>query len=197
MKNVLIILASPRKHGNSELLARQAGEGIKKTGGSVEYVRLNGLNISPCQSCGGCNTTGNCIIKDDMAELYTRVDIADAVLLVSPVYFYGVTGQCKIFIDRFQARWAKRYLLKNIYRENENRKGYFLSTAATHGENMFQCCKYTVRYFFDAAGFTFDYNDSFLVHGVDEKGAVKNRYDLLNEAEKFGKRIIRRINEHT
>jgi len=191
MKNVLIILGSPRKHGNSELLARQAGEGIKKAGGSAEYIRLNGLNIAPCQGCGNCDSSGNCIVKDDMTELYTRVDVADALLLVSPVYFYGLTGQCKIFIDRFQARWARRYLKKTIYRENENRKGFFLSTAATHGQNMFQCCKYTAKYFFDAAGFTFDYDDSFLVHGVDEKGAVKEKYELLEKAKEFGKMIIR------
>lgn len=191
MKNVLIILGSPRKHGNSEVLARQVAEGIKRAGGSADFVRVNGLNISPCQGCDGCYNTGICVIKDDMLEMYTRVDVADAVLLVSPVYFYGVTGQCKIFIDRFQARWARRYLQKIEYRQNEVRKGYFLSTAATHGEKMFQCCMFTARYFFDAAGFSYDYDDSFLVHGVDEKGAVKEKYDVLEQAEDFGKMIIR------
>lgn len=191
MKNVLIILGSPRKHGNSELLARQVGEGIKKAGGNADFVRINGLNISPCQGCGGCDTTGMCTIKDDMSEMYTRVDVADAVLLVSPVYFYGVTGQCKIFIDRFQARWARRYRQKLAYREDDLRKGYFLSTAATCGEKMFQCCMFTARYFFDAAGFDFNYNDSFLVHGVDEKGVVKEKYDILEQAEEFGKVIIK------
>lgn len=191
MKNVLIILGSPRKHGNSELLARQVGEGIKKAGANADFVRVNGLNISPCQGCGGCDKTGICTIKDDMHEMYTRVDVADAVLLASPVYFYGVTGQCKIFIDRFQARWARRYLQKVEYRQDEERKGYFLSTAATHGEKMFQCCMFTARYFFDATGFSFDYDDSFLVNGVDEKGAVKEKYDVLEQAEDFGKMIVR------
>lgn len=189
--NVLIILGSPRKYGNSEILARQLGEGIKHAGGSVEYVRLNPLTISPCQGCGGCENTGVCVIKDDMTELYTRVDVADAIVLSSPVYFYGLTAQCKAFVDRFQARWSRRYLLNNSYREGEGRRGYFLSTAATRGEKMFQCCMFTVRYFFDAVNIAYEYEDSFLVHGVDKKGAVRDMQDCLQDAELFGKKIVR------
>ena len=193
--NVLIILGSPRKQGNSEILARHVGEGIKKSGGSVDYVYLNSLNISPCQGCGGCEKTGICVIKDDMVELYTRVDVADALILVSPVYFYGVTAQCKAFIDRFQARWSRKYLQKIAYRAGEGRRGYFLSTSATHGENMSKCCMHTARYFFDAIQLEFDYEDSLLVHGVDEKGVVLDREGCVQDAEAFGRKIATKEQE--
>ena len=187
--NVLIVLGSPRKHGNSEILARRVGESIKKCGGSVDFVRLNSLTVSPCQGCGGCDKTGICVIKDDMTELYTRVDVADALLLVSPVYFYGVTAQCKAFIDRFQARWSRKYLQKIAYRAGEGRRGYFLSTSATHGAKMSQCCMYTARYFFDAIQLEFDDEDSLLVQGVDGKGAVLDRQESVQDAEAFGRKI--------
>ena len=54
-----------------------------------------------------------------MTDLYPKVDVADRILLVSPVYFYGLTAQCKMFGDRLQARWARRYLLKERFREKE------------------------------------------------------------------------------
>ena len=190
--NVLIILGSPRKHGNSEILARHVGESIKKSGGAVDFIRLNSLNISPCQGCGGCDKTGICVIKDDMTELYTRVDVADALLLVSPVYFYGVTAQCKGFIDRFQARWSRKYVQNIAYRAGEGRRGYFLSTSATHGGKMSECCMYTARYFFDAIQLEFDAEDSLLVHGVDEKGAVVQRQGSMQDAEAFGRKIASR-----
>lgn len=194
--NVLIVLGSPRKGGNSEVLARQVGMEIQKAGGSVDYLRLNGMNIGPCQGCGGCEKTGVCVFKDDMTDLYTRVDVADILILASPVYFYNVTGQTKLFIDRFQAKWSRRYLQKNLYREDEGRRGYFIATAATRGEKMFQCCSFTVKYFFDAINMEFDYEDSLLINGVDGKGAILEKESYLREAEAFGQKIVKRQREN-
>ena len=87
---VLIVLGSPRRMGNTEILAREVVEGLPG-GAEVEYLRLNDLNIRPCQGCGGCEKTGVCVIADDMTDAYARVDAADSLLLVSPVYFYGLT----------------------------------------------------------------------------------------------------------
>ncbi len=107
---MLVVLGSPRKGGNGETLARKVAEAVEQGGGTVEYVRLNNLNLRPCQGCGGCDKTGNCVVKDDMIPIFQTVDDADRILLVSPVYFYGLSAQCKIFGDRMQARWARKYL---------------------------------------------------------------------------------------
>lgn len=185
---MLIVLGSPRKNGNSEILAQYVAKGVEQAGGVVEYVRLNGLNLSPCQGCGGCEGTGICIIEDDMAAIYEQADAVDRVLVVSPVYFYGLTAQTKAFIDRFQARWSRRYLLGVRFRLEEQRKGYLLSVAATKGAKVFDCSLLTMRYFFEAMDMAFA--DSFLLKGVDQRGAVSNLPEELARAEAFGRDIV-------
>ena len=186
---MLVVLGSPRKNGNSETLAKKVAGGIEKCGGQVEYIRLNDLNIRPCQGCGGCEKTGNCVLKDDLTPLFEVVDAADRLLLVSPVYFYGLSGQCKIFGDRFQSRWARRYLLKERFRMGDGRKGYLLSTAATTGPKIFDCSILTTRYIYDAMDV--EYGGELLVKGVDKRKAVLEVPDEMVRAEQFGSDIAK------
>lgn len=186
--HMLIVLGSPRKNGNSEILAQHVAKGFEQGGGTVEYIRLNSLKFSPCQGCGGCEGTGNCVIEDDLVGVYERVDAADRVLVVSPVYFYGLTAQTKAFIDRFQARWSRKHLLGIRYRLDEQRKGYLLSVAATKGAKVFDCSLLTLRYFFDTMDMAFA--DSFLLKGVDQRGAVLELPEELARAEAFGRDIV-------
>ncbi|MCP3890732.1 MAG: flavodoxin family protein [Desulfobulbaceae bacterium] len=185
---LLVVLGSPRKGGNGEVLVEKIAEQVEKSGGAVDYVRLNTLKLRPCQGCGGCDKTGVCVIKDDMESIYEAADAADRILLVSPVYFYGLSAQSKIFGDRMQALWARKYLLKNRFREGEGRKGYLLSTAATKGEKIFDCSVLTARYIFDAMDF--EYGGEFLVKGVDEKKAVLETPDEMDRAVQFGRDMV-------
>ena len=186
--NMLVLLGSPRKGGNSETLARIIGKSVEEGGGTVEYVYLNGLNLRPCQGCGGCEKSGICVVKDDMEPIYNAVDQADRILLVSPVYFYSISAQCKIFGDRMQALWARRYLLKERFRMGEGRKGYLVSTAATKGQKIFDCSILTTKYIYDAVDV--EYGGEFLVKGVDAKKAVLKYQDEMERAELFGKAIF-------
>jgi len=185
---LLVVLGSPRKGGNGEVLVEKIAESVEKSGGAVEYVRLNTLKLRPCQGCGGCDKTGVCVIKDDMGPIYEAADAADRIVLVSPVYFYGLSAQSKIFGDRMQALWARKYLLKDRFREGEGRKGYLLSTAATKGEKIFDCSVLTARYIFDAMDF--EYGGEFLVKGVDEKKAVLETPDEMDRAVQFGRDMV-------
>ncbi|MFV0437816.1 MAG: flavodoxin family protein [Desulfopila sp.] len=184
---MVIALGSPRKNGNSETLARAVAEGFEQHGGTVEYLALNKLAIRPCQGCGGCEKTGACVIKDDMTDIYDKIDQADRLLVVSPIYFYGLSAQTKIFIDRIQARWARRYSLKQRFRQDEGRRGYLLATAATKGRKLFESSELVVRYMLDALDMAC--GDPLLVDGVDERGAVKKQEDLLARARTFGEQI--------
>ena len=185
---MLVVLGSPRKGGNGETLARKVAEAVEQGGGTVEYVRLNNLNLRPCQGCGGCDKTGNCVVKDDMIPLFQTVDEADRILLVSPVYFYGLSAQCKIFGDRMQARWARKYLLKERFRQDEGRRGYLISTAATKGPKIFDCSVLTTKYIYDAMDV--EYGGELLVKGVDKRKAVLEVPDEMILAEKFGRDIV-------
>ena len=185
---IAVLLGGPRKKGNSETLARVVVRPIEQDGGTVEYIRLNDLSLRPCQGWGGCDKTGSCVIKDDMSDIYSAVDDADRILLVSPVYFYGLSAQCKIFGDRMQARWARRYMLKDRFRQGEGRKGYLISSAATKGPKIFECSILTARYIFDAMDV--EYGGEFVVKGVDKRKAVYEHPEELRLAEAFGKDIL-------
>jgi len=186
--NVLAILGSPRKKGNSHTLTETVISGIEeKKNCEVEYVYLHGLKISPCMGCGGCEKTGECVIKDDLTELYEKVDQADVLFLVTPVYFYGPSAQIKTFMDRFQARWSRKYLLKHSHRPEANRKGYLIATAATKGPKIFDSCVLIAKSYCDTVDL--EYGGEFLVRSVDERGAIKDKEDELKDAVTFGHSI--------
>jgi len=184
----LFILGSPRKNGNSEILLKSVMEGFEQAGGTVETFRLADKKISPCVACGGCEKTGKCVILDDMQELYQLIDRADRIVIASPIYFYGVTAQTKAFIDRTQALWSRKYLLKKRLKSDMDRKGYFVSVSATKGERIFAGAVLTVQYAFDAMDV--GYGGDLLVRGVDSKGSMSEKQDELARARDFGRRIM-------
>jgi multimeric flavodoxin WrbA len=100
-KNVLILKGSPRREGNSAILAEQVAAGAKEAGGHVETVDLHELDIQPCDACDTCQAGDiDCVIEDDMQELFPKVRAADALVYASPVYWFSVSAQLKLFIDR-------------------------------------------------------------------------------------------------
>ena len=184
----LVISGSPRKRGNSELLVDQIAAGIEEAGSTCERIRLEGLEIHPCQGCGGCEKTGHCVIQDDMQGLYDKIDESDRLLIVSPIYFYGVTAQTKAFIDRCQALWSRKYLLKVRHKSETPKKGYLVSVSATKGERIFEGAVLTVQYGLDAMNY--EYGGDFFIRGVDKKGAINKFKDELEQARQFGRSIV-------
>lgn len=120
MKNVLIISASPRKHGNSDTLCDYFAKGAQESGNHVEKIFLAEKNIGYCTGCGVCNETHLCVQKDDMKEILDKMVTADAIVFATPVYFYSMNGRMKNFIDRTVPR----------YTEITNKDFYFIMTAA-------------------------------------------------------------------
>ena len=102
--NVLILKGSPRREGNSAILAEQVAAGAKEAGGQVETVYLHELDIQPCDACDTCQAGDiDCVVEDDMQDLYPKVRAADALVYASPVYWFSVSAQLKLFIDRCYA----------------------------------------------------------------------------------------------
>ncbi len=184
----LFILGSPRKNGNSETMARTVAAGLlQQAGSTVEYVRLNKLKITPCQGCGGCNSSGECIIKDDMTELYEKTDAADRLFLVSPIYFYALSAQIKAYMDRCQARWARKYLLGRQFRKDEHRTGYLLSCAATAGEKLFDGPILSAQCLFDAL--ELQYGQPLLLKSLEQLDAIQKLPYQLAVCQRYGEKI--------
>ncbi len=99
-KNVLIISSSPRKNGNSDRLCQEFAKGAEEAGHHVKTVRVAEKNIGFCTGCYACGQTGKCYHDDDMNEIIPDLIDADVIVFASPVYFYNMSGQLKVFIDR-------------------------------------------------------------------------------------------------
>ncbi len=104
-KKVLVAIGSPRRNGNSASLAKQVAAGAKVVGAKVETVFLQGMNIQPCTACDACRKKlkKDCIIKDDMRALYPKLKSADAIVIASPIYWFTISAQTKLFMDRWYA----------------------------------------------------------------------------------------------
>ncbi|MDQ1280817.1 MAG: hypothetical protein QG670_2080 [Thermoproteota archaeon] len=97
---VLGISASPRIGQNTETLIEKVLEGSASLGAETELYTISGKNIGFCTGCSKCRETKKCVIDDDMQELYNKILETDGIVIGSPVYYYDVTAQCKMIIDR-------------------------------------------------------------------------------------------------
>ena len=120
-KQILILAASPRRGGNSDLLCSAFAQGAAGAGHTVETVYLREKQIHYCTGCGACSEHGlPCPQKDDMPAILEQMLSADVIVLATPVYFYTMNAQMKTLIDRTCSR----------YTELKGKEFYFLLTAA-------------------------------------------------------------------
>ncbi|MFA9423722.1 MAG: flavodoxin family protein [Sedimentibacter sp.] len=97
---VLGIVGSSRRSGNTDILVNKVLEGVKSNGIETNCIFLPDFNIKDCTGCEGCKSSYKCVIKDDMQKIYPLIEKADALVIGSPTYFYNVTGLTKNFLDR-------------------------------------------------------------------------------------------------
>ncbi|MBR0039214.1 MAG: flavodoxin family protein [Lachnospiraceae bacterium] len=113
---IVVLQGSPRKSGNTQFLVEGFKEGAEKAGHSVEILNVGNMKIAPCLSCEYCHTKGNgeCVQKDDMKDVETKLMSADMIVLASAVHYFNFTGQLQNVISRFYAKGtmpAKKYSL--------------------------------------------------------------------------------------
>ena len=101
---VVVITGSPHKQGTSALLADKFIEGAKEAGHEIYRFDAAFSNVHGCIACETCHTTDKgCVFKDSMEELNPYLLKADAVVFVSPTYYFGMSSQIRAVIDRFYA----------------------------------------------------------------------------------------------
>jgi multimeric flavodoxin WrbA len=104
-KKVVVLLGSPRKKGNSAALAEQISAGAESAGADVTSFYLHEMDIGPCRACEGCQRSGaeGCVVQDDMQQIYPHLRAADAIVIASPIYWFTVSAQTKLMMDRWYA----------------------------------------------------------------------------------------------
>lgn len=186
---VLAIAGSPRRQGNTDLLLVELLKGAQSKGAEVETIVLQNLKFSTCAHCDSCLKEGKCRIQDDMQKIYDKLSEADVIVLASPVQFAGITAPLKAMIDRCQCLWARKYVLKiPPLSPMKNRKGFFISVSGTRLKNMFEPSVTIVKTWFHVIGV--QYVGEMTVSGVDEKGAILKRPEVLQQAFQWGQKLI-------
>lgn len=191
MKKVIGIFGSPRPHGNSDILLDQAMKGSMTCNTEVQKIIVRDLQIAPCNSCGGCFEKGVCVINDDMQKIYSQLVDADAIIVATPIYFMSVSAQLKALIDRCQAFWARKYILNLSIREDGRfARGFFIATAARDAkEGLFIGAIKTIKSFFHVLDTK--YAGDILCAGLEEKGSVNKRQELLQQAFDAGRQLLK------
>ncbi|MBI4216949.1 MAG: flavodoxin family protein [Chloroflexi bacterium] len=190
MLKVLGLAGSPRRHGNTDLLLERALAGAASWGAEVESLVLGRLKVIPCRHCDQCALSGICVIDDEMQGLHQKLKEADRIVLASPIFFMGVTAQAKTIIDRCQALWVWKYVLKQgrpRASDGSRRWGLFLSAGGRSAPHLFDPAIETVKAFFHSCDVA--YGGGLLYPTIDEKGAILAHATALEEAYQAGLRL--------
>lgn len=174
--NIVVISGSPRKSGNTEIMAETFAKGAMENGHEVTIKKLSQLKVWPCTACKYCFTSGGvCSQKDDMTEILEVVDQADMLVFASPIYWFDITAQLKCVIDRMYARGKIGFHHKYV--------GLLLNSGAPG--------------VYDAAVAQYKATNSYLkwqdkgiirIAGMEDKGSM-NYSDKLKDVFEFGKSL--------
>lgn len=175
---ILGLSFSPRKQGNTEILLGEALGGAKEAGAETELYSIAGKDIKPCDGCWGCRKTGECHIKDDMQELYSKLLEADGVIFGTSVYFYNMTGQGKTVIDRTIA-------LNQPGRNLANKVGSVIAVAGSLG--LVDAVKDLYFYMITRRMLP----ASFIAAYAGGRGDVKNLEKCLKATKELGKEMVK------
>lgn len=178
MSKIVVLMGSPRKGGNTDLLARAFAEGASAKH-EIELISITDFKINPCIGCNACfsREDHSCFQKDDMAKIYEKMKQADTLVIASPVYFYGLSAQLKALVDRFHNPIRNDFPLKRL--------GLLLvgaDTLPTLFDPILLQYKMTLEYFhLESIG-------TVLVRGAKDKGDVR-KTDGLKQARALGEKL--------
>lgn len=178
MGNILILTGSPRKGGNTDMLAKAFCDGAS-INNNVEIISVADYRVNPCMGCNYCfQSKGNkCFQTDDMQKLYDKMADAETLVIASPIYFYGISAQLKAVIDRLHTPLRNNYKIKNLI---------LLLVAASDTPNVFEPAISQYNIILDY----FKLNNS----GIITVGGVRNIGDIaqksaLNDAFNLGAKL--------
>lgn len=187
----LALACSPRKNGNTAILARQALAAAESAGCGTELLHLADYRYAPCRACNGCFTTGRCVLEDDAALIFEKILAADRLILAAPVFFMGICAQAKMLIDRVQQFWAAKYLLKQEIIPDQKtrpaRRGILISCGGTAQPRLFDGTMQVVKIFFKMLAI--ELSAALCYAGVDEAGAILKKKDALAEVAETARKL--------
>ncbi len=183
-KKILIFLGSPRREGNSCLLAQQVEAGAKEAGAEVETFFLHDMDVRLCDACDLCRgkTETDCILDDDMKDIFPKLRQADGIVIASPIYWFTVSAQTKKFMDRWYALGGPEgYALKG------KKFGIVLTYADT--DPFTSGAVNALRTFQDALRFVEATIVGMVYGSAWEAGEIKKDKEVMEKAFELGKKM--------
>lgn len=181
---ILVVLGSPRKKGNSAILAAEVAESATAEGADVETVYLNGLDMKPCQGCETCqkDSHSGCAIEDDMTWLHSKLREADSLVIASPIYWFNISAQTKIFIDRLYAVGVGQ---KNIFK----RKSMAIVLTFADPDPFISGAVNALRSFQDICRYLGAKIEGMVYGSAGDAGEIKQKQDVMEKAALLGKHL--------
>ncbi len=182
MKNILVLTGSPRKGGNSDLLAEAFIKGALANGHIVNKFETAFKQIQGCRACKACwSTETACIYKDDFTELEPMLEKANLIVFATPLYWFGMSSQLKAAIDRFYA-----YMRDNCRRPLQATESVLLVCGSDKKIEIFDGIIGTYKGMTNYLKWTD--RGIIAVPDISNVGDIK-KTDALKQAEKLGKTI--------
>ena len=178
-KQVIGIVGSPRRNGNTELIVDSIIEAAEEVGAVSQKIILNDLKISPCRACNSCTKTGSCIHKDDMDGLLEQMFASDVWILGTPVYWWGPTAQFKAFLDRWYSVNDR-----SLFRGKEI---ILVIPSGGAGEYYYGLTKDMLERIIPYLGMI--HVRTILAPGIGKKGVVKEHPEILDSARQTGRDV--------
>lgn len=185
--NIIGIIASQRKEGNTAFIVNKILEGAMEQGAETRYFSFSDLDIKPCRGCWACHKSDQgCVIKDDMQKIYDAIERADAILLGLPIYMGQMSAQGKIFTDRLFARFSPRF--SPFFKENAVKQKLILSfNQGNPDAGLFQTYIDYTKGMFEVL--EFDVIEAPVVAGL-RNGPAHGREDLRTVLKNFGSSLV-------
>ena len=186
---VVSLLGSPRKKGNSAILAKVVTDTL--AGNEIVTHSLNDLSFKGCQACGACKSRSEeCVLKDDLRPVLHDIHEADVVIMATPVYWGDVSAQMKAFIDRTYSFLTPGFMTdEKKHRLPAGKKLVFIQTQGA-GSDLYDEIFQRYNGFFKQLNI---FNETYLIRGCDigELAAVNERSDLLEKARETAKSLMK------
>lgn len=157
---ILIINGSARKGKNCSEIVKNISEELDNNNISNKVFDIYDMDIDYCNACGFCDKTGYCRIKDDMTPMYKMFDEAEGCIVISPVHFDCISAKLKTVVDRTQAIYASKYILKkSCIDRSKKRVGMFIAVGGSGTyETQFKAGQLVMDFFFKSINTKLLYN---------------------------------------
>ena len=179
MSKVLVITTSLRTNSNSDILAERLIAGARDAGHEVELISLKGKDLGFCIGCLACQTTLECVQKDDAVRIAEQVKDADTLVFATPIYYYEMSGQMKTLLDRLNPLFPSDYRFRKVY---------LLTTAAEDAEGTPEKAVSGLQGWVDCFGKA-ELAGTLFCGGVSDAGEAGGKRDQQEEAYAFGRSL--------